>query len=319
MLNISFQSIGLATLQIFITGSVGYILGKKGVIKEENLKTLSKLLVYIFLPCLIFSEFVDSFSFSEYENWWFFPLLSFAITLGGFLLGKIVSSFSKNTRVKNEILALTSFQNAGYIPLIVATQVLSPSEAGQMYVYIFLFLAGFNLAIWSLGVCLVTGKDAKTLKLKDVFNPPMLATVFSLIAIFFNIQGFVPGVMMSSVEMFGACALPIAILVVGANLAGMSLKIKEYKKEIVFAVLTKVIFLPLLALLVVFLLKIKGLVGFLIILESVVPSATTLVVISKYFHTEEKIISKAILYGHLLGLLATPIFLTVYIEISKGF
>ncbi len=319
MLNISFQNIGLATLQIFMIGAVGYALGKKGILKDENLKTLSKLLVYVFLPCLIFSEFLDSFSFSEYENWWIFPLLSFAIAIVGFLLGLILCRLTKSKRIKREILALMSFQNSGYIPLVIVAQTFNPIDAVQMYVYIFLFLIGFNVAIWSIGVCLVAGKEISDVKAKDIFNPPMLATLFSLAAIFFNVQDFVPGVMMSSVEMFGACALPIAILVVGGNLASMSLKVNEYRKEIAASVLTKIIVLPLVALAVVFIFKIKGLVGFLIVLESVVPSATTLVVISKYCHIEDKIISKSILYGHLLGLITVPLFLTIYIQLSKGF
>ena len=119
--------------------------------------------------------------------------------------------------------------------------------------------------------------------------------------------------------MFGVCALPIAVLVVGGNLAAMSVKVKVYKKEVFWAVITKVVLIPIVALGIVFALKLKGLIGFLIMLQAVVPSATTLVVIAKYFDAEEKFISKAILYGHLAGLLTMPIFLTIYIEMTKVF
>ena len=150
MLNISFQTISLATLQIFLTGSVGYVLGKKNILREDGLKLLSTLLVRVFLPCLIFSEFIATFSFSKYPYWWIFPLLSLTVTLVGFLVGQVVSSLVKNIRAKNEFLALTSFQNAGYIPLVITVQVFSGDQASQLYMYIFLFLIGMNISMWSL-------------------------------------------------------------------------------------------------------------------------------------------------------------------------
>ncbi len=316
MLNVSFQSLGLSTVQIFLIGAVGYVLAKRKILKEEGLKTLSYLVVYVFLPCLIFVRFTQDFSFDQYPQWWIFPFLSLMITLAGFLVGQGVLSVAKNLQAKNEFLALTSFQNSGYIPLIIAVQVFPPEQAAQLSVYIFLFLIGFDFAIWSLGVSLVIGREKLAFRPRDALTPPFFATALSLGIVLAGVQKFIPEAVVGPIEMFGSCALPIAISVVGGNLAFMAIGHKAYRREVILAVLSKIVLLPSLALAIVFLLRIKGMMGFLIVLQSVVPSATTLVVMVKHFNVQEKFISEAIFFSHLAGLIATPLFLMAYLKLT---
>ena len=141
MFALSFQTTFLAALQILVMALVGYFLIRKRLIQEEALGTLSWLVINVFLPSFIFSQLLGNFSFQLYSHWWIFPLLSFAVTLSAFAIGRLVLLCCyKEGIAQKEFLSLVSFQNSGYLPLILVATLFSPEQAQILYVYIFLFL-----------------------------------------------------------------------------------------------------------------------------------------------------------------------------------
>ncbi len=72
----SFKITGLAVTQIFLLGAMGYLLTRKNILGEAGLDILSRLVVEVTLPLMIFSQLVKDFRFSLYPNWWIFFLLS---------------------------------------------------------------------------------------------------------------------------------------------------------------------------------------------------------------------------------------------------
>jgi len=312
MFEANFQAILAAPLRMFLMGAVGYYLVKRGIVAEFVLNTFNDLLVYLFLPCLIFHDFLTKFSFSVYENWWIFPLLGIIVSLAGFVIGEMLSFLLRNKGKKNQFLSLCAFQNSGYIPLLIAEVILKPEDASQMYMYIFLFLVGFNFLIWSLGVKLISEKGRSLVSLKDFYNPPILATLISLIIIFFGLNRFIPEIVIGSLGSFGSCTMPLAILVVGGSLAMIKIHEKRYLSDVGLAVLTKLVVFPALILAALFLLKIKSMLGLLLIIQAAAPSAVTLTVIAKYYQKDETFINQTIFYSHVLGLITFPIFLILY-------
>jgi len=319
MFNISFHIVFLSAVEIFLMGAVGYWLIKAKILPREGLKFLNYLFLHIFLPCFIFSAFIEKFSFDQYPNWWIFPLIGMIMTFAAMAVGKIVLLGVKNIQNKNEFLALSSFQNSGYIPLVMASTILPAAQAQEVHVYIFLFLIGFNLLIWSFGVWLITKGKGQGFNPRNLLNPPLVATAVALLVVFLGVDRFLPDVIMNPVQGFGACALPISIIFVGGNLALIDITEKKYLKEIVVVVLTKLILFPAIVLFVVYLLKIKSLVGLLIVLEATVPSALTLVALSHYYKSKEHYISQAIFYGYLVSIVTVPIFLTLYQILIKAY
>lgn len=306
---------GLAVFQIFLLGAIGYFLVKKNILGHEGLNSISKLVIEITLPIWIFCQLVEDFSFSLYPNWWIFPLISMGITIAGFLVGSIFMGFIRGAQNRLQFLSLVTFQNSGYLPLALVAALLPKDKLDSMFIYLFLFLLGFNLVMWSLGVYILSFQQSRRFELGSLFSPPVIATLFSLVFIFLGLNRFTPELILRPLQMAGNCTLPLALFVVGGNLAEIRLQHID-KKAIFLVTLAKLIILPALGLFLIMRLRLPGLMGLLILIELAVPSATSLSIITRHYKREDLLISQGIFFSHIISILTIPIFLSLYFTLT---
>ena len=307
----SFQIAGLAVCQIFLLGAVGYFLVKRNILGPEGLDALSRLVIEVTLPILIFCQLIQDFKFTLYPNWWIFPLISIVITAIGSAVGFLFSGFIKGAQQKLQFLSLVTFQNSGYLPLALVAALLTQDKLNSMFIYIFLFLLGFNLVIWSLGIYMLTFHKNKRFELGSLFSPPVIATIFSLLFIFLGLKNIVPEFIFKPLKMTGDCTLPLAMFVVGGNLASIRLG-RIDKKAISLMIMAKLCILPLLGLGFMLKFKLPELMGLLVLLQLAMPPATSLSVITRHYKKEDLLISQGIFFGHIASLITIPVFLSLY-------
>ena len=310
----SFKITANAVAQIIILGAIGYFFVKKEILGEGGLDVLSRLIVEAILPIFIFCQLIEGFRFDLYPNWWIFPLLSLAVTVAGFLLGYLFSLFIRGPHHKVQFMSLVSFQNSGYIPIALAAALLPKEKADVFLIYLFLFLIGFNLVIWSFGVYMLSFHERKKFEMGAMFSPPAVAALLSLAIIFFGLNRFLPETLMKPLKMVGDCTLPLAMFVVGGSLALIRLRHID-KKAVSLIILAKLLILPAAGLWLVVALKLPELIGLLIVMELAVPSATTLSVILRHYKKEDLLISQGIFYSHIAGLITLPLFLSLYLAL----
>jgi len=311
----SFRISCSAVAQIFILGALGFVLVKKSFLGQACLDSLSKIVVEITLPLLIFCQLIKDFRFSLYPLWWFFPFLSLAITLAGLLLGYLFSGLISGRQHKTQFLGLVAFQNSGYLPLALIAALLPKEQADTMFTYLFLFLMGFNLIVWSFGVFLLSARESRKLELGSLFSPPVIACLSSLVIIFLGWNKFIPQTVLKPLRLIGDCTLPLAMLVVGGSLAAIRLGQID-KKAIALIVLLKLILLPLTGLLLLLKFKVFGLLGLLVLMQLAVPSATSLSVIVRHYKKEDLLISQGVFFSHIASLVTLPVFLSLYFSLG---
>jgi predicted permease len=307
----SFQITGAAVLQSFFLGAIGYYLVKKEVLGSACLGTLSRLVIEVTLPFLIFSQLIKDFSFTRYPEWWIFPLVSIAITLAGLLAGLVFSGFIAGQQKKLQFLSLVSFQNSGFLPLAIIAALLPKDKMDPMFIYLFLFLLGFNLVMFSLGVYMLTFARDRRFELTGLFNPPVVATLIGLALVFFGIHRFIPEFIVKPLRMTGDCTLPLAMFVVGGSLAQIRLEHVDVKAMLLLAI-SKLVLLPLAGLWLLKLVPLPELIGLLIVMQLAVPSATTLSVITTHYKKEDLIVSQGIFWTHMVSIVTIPVFLSLY-------
>jgi predicted permease len=311
----AFQVTVLGFAQIFILGLIGYIIFKRRFLKEEGLNALSRLVLDITLPLMIFCRLSRDFSFRLYPDWWVFVLISIAITIAGFSVGLLFVGALRGLQDKLQFLSLISFQNSGYLPLALVASLLPAVKADELFIYIFLFLLGFNLLFFSLGVYLLTFSKDKKFAWRSLFNPPVIATILSLLLVWSGLNKSIPSFVIKPLEAAGDCTLPLAILVVGANIAAIRLN-QANKKAMALLILAKLVILPLLGLGLVWKLKVPELMGLLIVMQLAMPPATNLSVLVSQYKKEDRLISQGIFYGHIISLVTIPLFLSLYFMIN---
>jgi len=298
-------------LQSLLLAAVGYYLVKKEVLGSACLATLSRLVIEVTLPLLIFAQLINDFSFTLYPTWWIFPLMSIAITFAGLLAGLVFGGFITGQQKKLQFLSLVSFQNSGYLPLALIAALLPKDQTAPMFIYIFLFLLGFNLVMFSAGVYMLTFARDRRFELSSLFNPPVLATLLSLALVFFGLQRFIPEFVLKPLRMTGDCTLPLAMFVVGGSLAQIRLEHVDLKAMLLL-VAGKLVLLPLAGLWFLKLVPLPELIGLLIVMQLAVPSATTLSVITTHYKKEDLLVSQGIFWTHIASIVTIPIFLSLY-------
>ena len=307
------ESFGLvfgAVGQIFILGAIGFFLVRKDILTRQGMSLLSQLVIKVTLPAMIFSRLIQGFEFSLSPVWWIFPLSSFAITFLGLLIGGVFVNLIKQDEEKRQFLSLAAFQNSGYLPLALVAALLSPQEAGLMFVYIFLFLLGFNLIMWSLGVHFLSSRHDKKFEFTSLLNPPVLAIVVTMLLVGLGVNRFVPGVVLNPLRMLGSSTLPLAMLVVGGGLALIRVR-RVHLRPLALLILAKLFILPFLGLLFIWRFSPPRLFGLLLMIQLAMPSATSLSMIISHYKKEDLLISQGILFTHLFSLISIPLFLSL--------
>ena len=307
-----FKITGLAMTQIFLLGGLGYLLVKRNILSHEGLDALSRLVIQIIFPALILSQMLKNFSFSLYPNWWIFPLVSLGITVVGLIVGWALLKLLRLKTDKLQFLSLVAFQNSGYLPLALVAAIFTGQQAKDIFIFIFLFLLGFDLVAWSLGIYMLTYEKKVKFRLQSLFSPPVIANLVCLVFIALGINKLIPNVLFKPLTLVGNCTLPLAMLVVGGNVALVQLKNIDKKITLIF-LLGKLIILPLLGMLVVLKFALPHLLGFLIVMQLSMPSATSLSVIIRRYNKQDVLISQGVFFSHVIGLFTVPVFLSLYL------
>jgi predicted permease len=307
----SFQITLTAVAELFILGILGYMLVRKKILSEDGLRTLSRLVVEVIFPALVFSQLLNKFSFALYPDWWKFPLIGIAIMAAGLLVAWPFSRFIDGKKHKLQFLSLVSFQNSGYLPLGLIASILAGTERDAMLIYLFLLLLGFDLIVWSFGVYLLTHEHTKKFELGSIFSPPVIANIAGLLFVALGLNRTIPDVIMKPIELTGNCTLPLAMFIVGGNIAALR---PEHinKKAMSMMVLAKLIILPGLGLFLLPYLRLPELMGLMILMQLAMPPATSPSIIIRHYHQEDLLISQGVFIGHIVSLITIPVFLSLY-------
>jgi predicted permease len=140
-------------------------------------------------------------------------------------------------------------QNAGYLVLPVGLA-LYPDSFDTFAVYVFLFILGFNPILWSLGKVLVTGNSGQKTSLRDLLTPPLVANLVAIASVFSGASRILPAPVLDAVELVGTAAVPVATVVLGAVLGGISVRFRSHLGDAARTLAVKFFALPLIVVLV---------------------------------------------------------------------
>jgi predicted permease len=311
MFPITFQTSTIAVAQIFAMGAMGFYLVRSGIIHESGLRLLSLLSVNIFFPLFIFYQIIKHFDAVRMPFWWGFPLINVSLVLTGLLVSSLLV-LRHRSPLRYGFLAVSSFHNAGYIPLLILMSLPLGGWAGQVYTCVILSIIGFDTCLWSMGVWLLTRGKSSRMDLRKMINPPLVSMFTAMVLVLAFGPGVMPEVVLKPVKILGDAAMAVAMIVIGGNLSLASLTRVAWP-QVMGAVLIKLIILPLITLIVLSILKLNPLISFVAIIQACMPSSITLSIIGRNYETENQdFINQGIFVTHLLSMITIPVFLALY-------
>lgn len=269
--DIILQQVGLFVIYIL----AGLLLVKTKVLNRETLEPISKFVIKMALPLMVFINITDGTDKKNlYESW---PILVIAV---GFYIciyaaGAMAVKFFKQQESRVGIYrAMLLFGNIGFIGLPMISSVFP--ENGILYASVFMLIDQFML--WTLGVKLTSPTGEGGFKLKKMINPATVAIVLAIVLKFTGIR--IPILLDTAFSKIGSTASPLAMIYVGGIFAGISLK--KYLREISLygIVLLKMILAPVFLFLILGLFPVSGELRLATSLIVGMPTMTTVVMMA---------------------------------------
>lgn len=251
----------------------GFILRKKNMLPEKAVAALVAVLIYVSQPFLTIGSFLEKDYRPELlVGMGVTFLLSLVLhTLAYFMAKGTFALFrekktaeadrengeelplASKLAAEKRMLTVTSFMgNVGFMGIPVM-KALFP-ESPEMLIYTAVFILGFNIASWTLGVYEVTGDKKNISFRRALLNPPTAALVVALPLFFF--KSYIPPDVIvpvsSAVGYLADMTLPLSMIILGIRLADIKFSSLFTDGKVYVACALKLVASPLLAFAVCF-------------------------------------------------------------------
>lgn len=311
-----FQLLFPKVLTLFLLMIPGVIMKKTNLINEGSAKTLSNILLYITTPAMILVGFIRPFDVEVLEC--VISVLVFAAILHPLfmLIGVFVLRRVPDEGRKRMLTFATVFSNAGYMgmPLIVATL------GDEAVIYSAVFIAIFNIYLWTLGCFIATG-DRKYISVKKAFfNVATISTLIGALFFFAPIDGYVPDVIVDVLQMLKECVAPLSMILVGFRIGETGLFRDFFNKWYSYATLAARLILCPIAIWGI--MKLAGLTGIywnetttaVILISSSTPCATASSMFAERHDLSPTYVGKIVAFSTAVSLITMPL-LSLLLEI----
>ena len=296
---------------MFIMIMLGYILVKTKLVNPDSKKSLSNILVYVVVPCMIINSFIATYDDSILENLLWSFLVSFILLVLGIVISFIICIRYK-TSDKPILLFALMFSNASYmgIPLIQALF----GDIGVIYASGFLTL--FNILLWTVGYMVVS----KTFNIKSTLisilkTPIIYSLIIGLLIFIFQIP--IPNIIKTPLSLLGNMNTPLSMLVTGMIIGSSNIFNVIKNKYVWLSVSFRLLLIPLLCLGVTYLLSFfpisKDVLKIAFILMAT-PSAAITSIFAIKFNYNEDVAAGVVIISTILSIITLPLF-TLAIDI----
>lgn len=232
----------------------GFLLVKAKLLKPEQSGVLSKLLMYLALPLMVFSGVVKNLTFDgdSLRMLGIITLIGMAAVWGMFFVSAPLAKMEKNPKTKGIMRFCAMFANNGFLGIPLAVAVFG-SDSPAFTVMIVLNIIN-NVLMYTLGAYLATG-DKKNIRVKQAFlNPVLAAFVLGCICNLLGAGKAVPEVMTFS-DYFSNIVTPVSMTIIGMKLGAISFKTLFSSGKLYYISFLKLVLFPVVITAILLLLK----------------------------------------------------------------
>jgi len=315
------HSVMIFALQILcILGLVGcgFIARRRGLLSAQGTSDLAHLSVALIYPALIISS-VTKLSASDLLANIMLPLIAMGIALTGFLLGLLVVKLLG--RIPGSTIKAFLFHclmnNYMFLPLPLVLFFF-----GERGVALLVFSSvGYELLLWTLGVFLFTKEASWRNAIRQMFSPPFLTLLGSLLYVFLRDRAGLTlpdawrdaltpltDTFLFATAMLGQATVALSMLIAGSRFAMMRFHTMLGWRIWMVSVL-RLVAVPLVVLPVIARLPLDSTSQGILMIVAVMPSAMVSIVFSERYGGDSEFIAGALLLTHLWALLTVPLFL----------
>ncbi len=237
ILQILMGQIGLFVIYIII----GVLLIKTRVLNQDMLETISRLVLKLAMPLMIFTNTVNGVDRRSLMQSLVIVALTVVFYLGTFLVAKLLAAaFRLQGDYAQVYRALSMFGNVGFMGIPIVSSVFP--DKGMLYIAVFTIID--QMVLWTLGVKLTSPGGKGKFDPRKMINPCTVAVVLSVLLVILGLP--LPSLLNTALQKIGATATPLAMIYLGAVFACMDVRRYLRIKEFYGIVIVKMVLFPIL-------------------------------------------------------------------------
>jgi predicted permease len=295
-------------VQLFLMIFMGYLIVKTGLVRDDDSKVLSKIILYLIVPCVIINAFQVDYTTDTVKG----LLIAFAASVMTQVILLVVISVAGKLLHLNEVeVASVYYSNSGNLIVPIVTFIL-----GQEWVlYGCVFMSVQLVFLWTHCKKIISREASYDWK-KIILNINMISIFIGVILFFTGIR--LPEIIGNTLASVGTMIGPASMIVTGMLFAGMNLKQIFANKRVYFITFLRLIAVPLIALVLI---KLSNLASFsadgnkimlIVFLAIITPSASTVTQMCQVYGNDSKYASAINVMTTLLSIITMPVMVMLF-------
>lgn len=294
---------------IFVVMAIGFGMRRVGVLTSEADHSLTRLVIVVLAPSLIFDAILGNDALRHPENWLLPPVLGFGSVLLGIVcarLGARVFRVAEGAPQRTFVFT-TSLQNYGYIPLPICAALFPGETMGIL----FAFCLGVEVAFWSVALWQLTGRSALR-RWWTMLNPPMVAIPLALVLNGLSAKAWLPTTVTATFDTLGACAVPMALILSGALVADQLdiAALRQGRRHILGSIAVRILIVPALMFLFAWLAPLNEKLRAVLVMQAAMPASIFSLVVTRAYGGDIRVAIQVVIGTSLIGLVTIPLWLS---------
>lgn len=312
---------------VFLVIGLGAFSRRIHWLSREADQSLTRLTANVLMPAFFLTRILEGEHIDSLLIAWIPPAIGFVTTTLGLLIAwQFARSFGKyfglETDGKQRSFALcTGICNYGYIPLPLARVFYPAAE-----VDLILHNVGVDLALWSIGIIIISGGLTENTKSapngprqakanpwrRALLNPPLVAVIIAVVIRQTNTTQWVPAPVLSSISLLSVCAIPIGLLLSGAIIIDFmgQADLRGAWRTVTAAILLRQLAIPILILAAATLLPLAITVKQVMLLQASMSSAIFPIVLVRMYDRDTATALRSVLSTSIAGIVLIPVWLS---------
>lgn len=204
-----------ATLPVYLTMLIGALIRRLGLLPKEADMGIMNLSVKVLTPCLILERIVGNPALRDGKQVLLASGIGYGLVAVGILVCYLVSpliGLKKGDGARTFAMA-TGLQNYGFVAIPVIEALFGKQLIGVLFTY----TLGVEVALWTVGVGLLTGLGKAPWK--HAINPPVISIIIALALHYSGVGNHMPQMLHNLFGQLGACAIPLSVVLIGASIS----------------------------------------------------------------------------------------------------
>lgn len=295
-------------VELFIMIFMGFAIVKAGIVKDEESKVLSKIVLYLVIPCVIVNAFQVDYTAQTVKGLMIAFVASVILQI---ILLIIVAVMGKVLSLNEVEVASVYYSNSGNLIVPIVTFILGK----EWVLYGCVFMSVQLVFLWTHCKKIISRERSYDWK-KIVLNINMISIAVGVVLFFTRIR--LPEVIDNTIGAVGNMIGPASMIVTGMLFAGMNLKQIFANKRVYFVSFLRMLVVPLIALVLIKGSRLANLsadapkIMLIVFLAVITPSASTVIQMCQVYGNDSQYASAINVVTTLSAIITMPVMVLLF-------